>query len=89
MLLLHYVLIRPRAPKDYHYILVRGEHNGSNEPTRYTTRMRADKLVGLTSSAFSTYEDNYAAIQELRDVFSRQVALDAKIEKVEVSLLFT
>lgn len=59
-------------------------HNGSNEPTRYTTRMKADKMVGLNSSAFSTYEENYAAIQELRDVFNRQVALDARIEKVEV-----
>jgi hypothetical protein len=47
--------------------------------------MKADKMVGLNSSAFSTYEENYAAIQELRDVFNRQVALDAKIEKVEVS----
>ena len=75
---------RPRAPKDYHYILIRAEHNGSNEPTRYTTRMRGDKMVGLTSSAFSTYEDNYEAIQQLRDIFNKQVALDAKIEKVEV-----
>jgi ABC-type uncharacterized transport system fused permease/ATPase subunit len=46
--------------------------------------MKADKMVGLNSSAFSTYEENYAAIQELRDVFNRQVALDARIEKVEV-----
>jgi ubiquinone biosynthesis protein Coq4 len=47
--------------------------------------MRADKMVGLTSSAFSTYEESYAAIQELRDIFNKQVALDAKIEKVEVT----
>jgi hypothetical protein len=80
----HSHTIRPRAPKDYHYILVQTEHSGSNEPTRYTTRMRADKMVGLTSSAFSTYEESYAAIQELRDIFNKQVALDAKIEKVEV-----
>ena len=47
--------------------------------------MRGDKMVGLTSSAFSTYEDNYQAIQQLRDIFNKQVALDAKIEKVEVT----
>lgn len=45
-------------------------------------------MVGLNSSAFSTYEDNYAAIQQLRDVFAKQVALDARIEKVEVSMLY-
>jgi hypothetical protein len=67
---------------------VQTEHSGSNEPTRYTTRMRADKMVGLTSSAFSTYEESYAAIQELRDIFNKQVALDAKIEKVEVRQAF-
>jgi len=78
---------RPRAPKDYHYILVRSEHSGSNEPTRYTTRMRGDKMVGLTSSAISEFEENYAAIQQLRDIFNKQVALDAKIEKVEVCTL--
>lgn len=65
---------------------MKGEHNGANEPTRYTTRMRGDKMVGLMSSAFSTYEDNYAAIQQLRDIFSKQVALDAKIDKVEVRM---
>jgi len=79
---------RPRAPKDYHYILVRSEHSGSNEPTRYTTRMRGDKMVGLTSSAISEFEENYAAIQQLRDIFNKQVALDAKIEKVEVCTLY-
>ena len=77
---------RPRAPKDYHYILVRNQHNGSNEPTRYTTRMRGDKMVGLTSSAFTEFEENYQAIQQLRDIFNKQVALDAKIEKVEVRI---
>ena len=79
---------KPREPKDYHYILVRSQHNGSNEPTRYTTRMKGDRLVGLTSSAFAAFEDNYNAIQQLRDIFNKQVALDAKIEKVEVCVMF-
>ena len=44
-------------------------------------------MVGLTSSAFSEFEDNYAEIQLLRDIFNKQVALDAKIEKVEVNMI--
>ena len=43
--------------------------------------------MGLRSSAFNHYEDNYAAIQEMRDIFNKQLALDAKIEKVEASLI--
>lgn len=47
--------------------------------------MKGDKMVGLTSSAFSNYEDNYNEVLRLREVFNKQIALDAKIEKVEVS----
>ena len=77
---------RPRAPKDYHYLLVLSAHHGPNEPTRYTTRMHGQRMVGLTSSAFTEFEDAYNQIQELRDVFNKQIALDAKIEKVQVRI---
>lgn len=81
-----FLLYRPRVPKDYHYILVKTSHQGPNEGTRYTTRMKADKMVGLTSSAFSDYEDKYNEVLRLRDLFNKQLALDEKIEKVEVTL---
>jgi hypothetical protein len=48
--------------------------------------MKAAEMVGLTSSAFKDYEDVYAKIKELRSVFNKQLALDAKIEKVENDL---
>lgn len=74
---------RPRTSKDYLYIISNSSHRGPNIPTSYTTRMKANELVGLTSSAFKDYEDAYAKIMELRDVFNKQLALDARIEKVE------
>lgn len=46
--------------------------------------MKAQEMVGLTSSAFKEYEEKYANIKEMRDVFSKQLALEAKIKKVEV-----
>ena len=51
--------------------------------------MKADKMVGLTSSAFSDYEDKYNEVLRLRDIFNKQLALDEKIEKVEVIMTMT
>ncbi|RYY72678.1 hypothetical protein EON63_20560 [archaeon] len=72
-------------PKDYHYVISNPDHSGANQPTSYTTRMKALECVGLTSSAFKLYEDAYKKIQELRDVFAKQLALDQRIERMEVS----
>lgn len=58
---------------------------GANDPASYTTRMRAAEMVGLRSSAFRLFEEQYSGIQELRSAFHKQLALDAKIEKVAVS----
>eukprot|EP01034_Spumella_vulgaris_P029963 gene29963-37102_t len=77
---------RPRESKDYHYILSNLTSRGCNDPTSYTTRMRAAEMVGLTSSAFKDFEDQYGSIQELRSVFHKQLALDSKIEKVQADL---
>lgn len=46
--------------------------------------MRALEMVGLTSSAFSEFEDNYKKILDIKSIFHKQVALEAKIEKIEV-----
>lgn len=78
--------LRPRLPKDYHYIVANPEHCGANEATSYTTRMKAHELVGVTSSAFPLYEDAYQKIMQLRDVFGKQLALDGRIERLEVSV---
>ncbi len=80
-------MLRPRAPKDYHYILSNLTSCGCNDPTSYTTRMRAAEMVGLRSSAFSQFEDRYGGIQELRSAFHKQLALDSKIEKVAVRVV--
>jgi hypothetical protein len=58
--------------------------SGANDPTSYTTRMKSNECVGLRSSAFASYEDNYAAIKQLKDIFNKQIALDTKIDKIEV-----
>jgi hypothetical protein len=47
--------------------------------------MKAQEMVGLTSSAFPVYEDVYSQIQERRDVSQKRLALGQRIEKVEVS----
>lgn len=77
---------RPRLAKDYLYVIVNVEHCGSNAATSYTTRMKSAEMVGLTSSAFQQYEDNYQKILELRDTFGKQLALDARIERLENDL---
>ena len=46
--------------------------------------MKASECIGLRSSKFSEYEDKYKTVQEMRDVFSKQVALDERIQRVEV-----
>ena len=79
---------RPRTSKDYHYIISNPNHCGANIPTTFTTRMKAEEMVGLTSSALKHFEETYEKIKELKDVFSKQLALDAKIEKVEVRSLY-
>jgi hypothetical protein len=75
---------RPRTPKDYQYIILNVSDCGPNIPTSYTTRMKSNEMVGLTSSAFKNYEDLYKKINELHSVFNRQLALDSKITQIEV-----
>ena len=75
---------RPRTPKDYHYIISSSKTQGANDPAAFTARMKAGELVGLNSSAFQTFEKEYADIKARRDVFARQLALDAKIENSQV-----
>lgn len=50
--------------------------------------MKASECVGLRSSKFSEYEDKYKAVQEMRDVFNKQVALEERIQRVEVFFFF-
>jgi hypothetical protein len=47
--------------------------------------MKGDEMVGLTSSILKQFEETYEKIKQLRNVFHKQLALDTKIEKVEVS----
>jgi hypothetical protein len=75
---------RPRSPRDYHEIIAAKKHHGPNIPTSYVTRMKAGVMVGLTSSIFTSYEDNYQHISKLRDIFNKQLALEMKIDQVEV-----
>lgn len=79
-------LTRPRAAKDYHYILANTTTQGANEPVQYTTRMKAGECVGLTSSSFPEYEQEYAEINKMRSAFNKQLALDDKLEKIKVEL---
>ncbi len=46
--------------------------------------MKAEEMVGLTSSVLKQFEETYGKIKELRNVFNKQLALDSKIEKIEV-----
>ncbi len=84
LIIIRDLLVRPRIAKDYHYIIANPNHCGANIPTSYTTRMKAEEMVGLTSSILKHFEDTYSKIKELRSVFNKQLALDTKIEKIEV-----
>jgi len=71
---------RPRAPKDYHYILVNIKTRGANDPAAFAAKMKSGECVGLMSTAFNSFEKEYAEIKLRREIFARQLALDAKIE---------
>lgn len=77
---------RPRSPKDYHYIISNIETQGANDPATFGARMKAGECVGLSSSAFRTFEKEYEEIKLRREMFARQLALDAKIESSQIAL---
>jgi hypothetical protein len=77
---------RPRSPKDYHYIITNIETQGANDPASFSARMKAGECVGLSSSAFRTFEKEYEEIKLRREMFARQLALDAKIESSQIAL---
>eukprot|EP00606_Chrysophyceae_sp_TOSAG23-5_P001341 GSChrysophyteH2.ASY1.ANO1.566.1 assembled CDS len=77
---------RPRASKDYHYYLANIRTHGANDPTTFTTTMKAGECVGLSSSAFRTFEKDYEEIKLRRDIFARQLALDTKIENSVIAM---
>lgn len=75
---------RPRAPKDYHYIISNSKTRGANDPAAFACRMKSGECVGLSSSAFNSFEKEYAEIKMRREIFARQLALDAKIENSQM-----
>ena len=75
---------RPRAPKDYHYIIANSKTRGANDPAAFACRMKSGECVGLSSSAFNSFEKEYAEIKVRREIFARQLALDAKIENSQM-----
>jgi hypothetical protein len=79
-------IYRPRSPKDYHYIVSNAETQGANDPATFSARMKAGECVGLSSSAFRTFEKEYEEIKLRREMFARQLALDAKIESSQIAL---
>ncbi len=77
---------RPRSSKDYHYLVTNIETQGANDPASFTTRMKAGECVGLSSSAFRSFEKEYEEIKLRREIFARQLALDSKIENSIIAL---
>ena len=77
---------RPRDPKDYHYIVTNVRTQGANDPSSFTTRMKAGECIAISSSAFRTFEKDYEEIKLRREMFARQLALDAKIENSTLML---
>jgi len=77
---------RPRSSKDYHYLIINSQSQGANDPATFTTRMKAGECVGLSSSAFRTFEKEYEEIKLRREIFARQLALDSKIENSVIAL---
>eukprot|EP00605_Chrysophyceae_sp_TOSAG23-4_P002432 GSChrysophyteH1.ASY1.ANO1.2691.1 assembled CDS len=77
---------RPRASKDYHYYLENKQTQGANDPTSFTTTMKAGECVGLSSSAFRVFEKDYEEIKLRREIFARQLALDTKIENSVIAM---
>lgn len=79
-------IARPRTAKDYEYIIRKIYGCGSNEPASYAVKNRGGEFFCLQSSAFTIYEKEYEGIKERREAFARQLALENKIEMIEVNL---
>lgn len=75
---------RPRTSKDYHYIIATTNNCGANDSASFSVNLKGSEFVGLTRTDLASYETNYSEIQERRFVFNRQIALDAKVELIEV-----
>lgn len=76
---------RPRICKDYHYIVANSETIGSNEPLNFSILLRGNEYFGLAAQSAKAFTDAYEGIKDKRDRFARQLALDVKIERSEVS----
>lgn len=77
---------RPRAPKDYHYIVQNNASCGANDPASFAAKLKGQEFVGLSSSVFKEFEKEYAEIMERRAIFAKQLALDAKIEASQMKI---
>jgi hypothetical protein len=58
---------------------------GANDPAAFAVLMKGGEFFDLATTALKKFEEDYSGIKERRDIFSRQVALDTKIENSEVS----
>ena len=77
---------RPRVAKDYAYIINKLTTCGPNEAASFAARLKYLEFIGLSSSVLNQFEANYKEIQERRDAFSKQLALENKIEASEMKL---
>lgn len=77
---------RPRVPTDYHYILVSYKTASENDACAFCVKLHGPDFVGLVPTASKAFQAEYAAIDERRAIFARQMALDAKIENSETKM---
>jgi len=77
---------RPRAAKDYHYVIQVTKSQGANDPIAFTIAMRRGEFFDIVSLAHKEFEETYGKIQAQREILARQMALDTKIENSEVML---
>jgi hypothetical protein len=77
---------RPRASKDYHYVVKNIISCGANDPHAFSVQMRGGEFFNYLPLALKSFEEDYENIKARKERAARHLALDAKIENSEVAL---
>jgi hypothetical protein len=81
-------ITRPRLSTDYHYMLVTDILTTAtrNDACAFVVKLHGNEFVALVPTQSKAFQVEYTEIDERRQVFARQLALDTKIEASEMAL---
>jgi hypothetical protein len=65
-------------------MIINVDTRGANDPGNFSVVLHGTEFFSLTSSSFRAFEKQYKAVQDRREAFTKETALEAKIERSRV-----